>query len=252
MSENFVDTSSAGSGTGATASAPVESVPQQTHQNVQVSEAPSSAETVKTDTQEHMIPKSRFDQVNTQLKALKEKEARYGYVEQFEKTLEQDPDLAAEIKAAFEKRKQRSQPVETQKSENRSQQVDPVVQGLAKEVFLMKAKENVGNYNSQFNQLAEQNNIPAEVRELYRHQYEQNVLARINGDLSVHNPDAALQAFQDTKQYLDRFVTQRTQPQVTPNAPVLKPNAPITANRPKNAQERMAFIASGIKASRGG
>lgn len=252
MSENTTPVNTQGQGNAAPAdSAPVENASQNSVQNAQESSnSQSAAEPVNTDNRETMIPRARFDQVNNKLRQLEAKATDLQAYEQFEAELQKDPELTQAIAEVIQKRKQVSRPVETPSQPTGQPNSDPAVQKLAQQVFLMKAETNVQRYQSQCSDLLKQQQIPDYQVPMYKEAIERAVLQKLNGNLAVYDANVVAQATEETKQYFSQFLNPPKPAAPAPNVPVMKPNAPMQAKRFNNQQERAAFIAAGLRASK--
>lgn len=249
MTEQAVDNSGADFGTGATDSAPVEA-----NQNNETSGnfANSSAETKNTDKAEHMIPKSRFDEVNNKYKELSSKSEQYKIYEQLDSILSEDENLAQEIAEVLEKRKK---PAQAKQTQNNNQSFDPVVGNLAKDVAFMKAERNVEQYHKDFESNFANSGLPESAKGLYKMHVEQAVLSQLNGELwRPYNRDAVQKALEQTKQLLDPYVQNVTksysEAKQGSNIPATRPNPPMQTTKLSTTKDRIAFIANGLKSGR--
>lgn len=253
MSENITPVNTQGQGTATpTDSAPAENLVPSVQNAAESSATPSSAETVNTDNREAMIPRARFDQVNNKLRQLEAKATDLQAYEQFEAELQKDPELTQAIAEVIQKRKQASRPVETPLQPTNQPKSDPAVQQLAQQVFLMKAETNVQKYQSQCSDLLKQAQIPDYQVPMYKEAVERMVLQKLNGNLSVYDAGVVSQAVEDTKQYFSQFLNPPKAITPAPQVPVTKPNAPIEVRKFRTQADKIAYIANGLKASKGG
>lgn len=242
MTIENADTQSAQVETGVTEAAAVE-----VSQEQNVESAQSSAETKNTESaNEYMIPKSRFDEVNNKYKALKDREQDLEIVDQLNNLFEQDSELAQEFETMIQKRvKARESSQQTQ-----TQAKDPTVENLSREVARLKAGQTVEKYTSDFQKLAKGENLTPEQAEVYREDVENLVVQMKKGDLTQYDPKIVSEAFETIKAKYSRLV----QPQKpAANVPVNKaPNAPIETQKLNSREDRIRFIANGLKSGRTG
>jgi len=236
-------------------SAPAPSTESSTAQQVQVSQADSSAETLKTDTSEHekYVPYERFKEVNEKLQGYSAKAELLSQYEQLDEYLRNNPEAYNRVKSALAEQQQAQGQVQ-----NQPQQLDPIA-ALTNEVTELKRDRAVESYEMAFQQIT--NDIPANQRdtiaplvaaEMKRLTGVQNVL-----DIGFR-PDVLNTAYQNVRNVLDSYASAKQtsysqQKQADSSIPTIKGGgAPIqqTPKRFGSADEKLKFAMETLKSSK--
>ena len=232
------------------------SAPSENVQNVDNQEhVTQSAETKNTE--EYMIPKSRFDQVNDRYKELKAKEDALKDYEALDSLLQKDPSLAEQIESVFKsygESKNKPQPEVAKQPQD--QPSDTRYETLAEELKRTRTDLSLDKYEKAYQDLSR--DVPDKYRYLFDQHVAMNLKENLGGDMSQFNPDALKSAFEKTNEFLKPVIedgvqrNEQAQQEYDANKqraqiPVTKSAPPVAEKRLRTREDRTAFLANALK-----